>query len=271
MRGLQRFGRRVADLLGRDSWFAALLRPLYARVLLVLSGGRGIPWTINGVEYRIDPRYRHRMGPRYDAPVAAFLRDRVRPGDLCIEVGANVGVYALQFAHWSRPDGRVIAFEPAPAARTVLTDQLRMNDLDDRVTVVAAAVGATAGQATLFAAGSEGMNRLHAPNPLATATDPLPVPVVTLDAYCARHDLAPRWILIDVEGYELEVLRGATRLVRAGAAPGIVVELHPDAWSPRDDARSAAELLEQLGRRAEPLTGQRDPLAEHGLVHLAPA
>ncbi|HTW87784.1 MAG TPA: hypothetical protein VMD75_07240, partial [Candidatus Binataceae bacterium] len=60
--------------------------------------GRGIPWEINGEVFRIDPHQRHRLGHDYDAAVAQFLARRVQRGDLCFDIGANVGVYALQFA-----------------------------------------------------------------------------------------------------------------------------------------------------------------------------
>lgn len=258
-------------MLGRETWLVRLLRPLYVRLLLVLGGERGIPWTINEVEYHIDPRCRNRAGAVYEVPVATFLRNRVLPGSLCIDVGANVGVYVLQFAHWSGPEGRVVAFEPGPGARAALERHVRMNRLDDRVTIVSAAVGAEPGEAVLFANGSEGMNRLHAPNPmLAGVVKPLVVPIVTLDDYCAAHGLQPDWLFLDIEGEELGALRGAGRLIRErGAALGIVVELHPTMWSQEDRDGGARHLLKQLGLRVEPLTGQRDPFAAHGLVYLA--
>jgi hypothetical protein len=76
-----------------------LFRPWYETVLDWTTGGHGIPWTINDVTYRIDPRHRHQLGAAYDARVAQWLAARVRPGQIAIDVGANVGVYVLQFAH----------------------------------------------------------------------------------------------------------------------------------------------------------------------------
>jgi hypothetical protein len=87
--------------------------------MLLMTLGRGISWSINGVPCRIDPRQRHRMARRYDEPVARWLASHVKPGDFCANVGGNVGVYALQFAHWTGPDGRVVVFEPNPHARTI--------------------------------------------------------------------------------------------------------------------------------------------------------
>ena len=147
---LQAAGHRVGDRLGRDSRSAARLRPLYERALYWSTLGRGIAWPINGVEYRIDPRHRHRLGQDYDPPVARFLAGRIRPGATCVDVGANVGAYVLQLAHWSRPQGRVIAFEPNASARRVLNRHLRMNEIDRRVTVVPSALSHTQGTAMFF-------------------------------------------------------------------------------------------------------------------------
>ena len=269
---VQRAARRAADTIGRDSTIVRNLRPGYEWMLGVASGGRGIPWEINGVTYRIDPTQRHRLGASYDAPVAAFLRDRVRPGAVCVDVGANVGVYVLQFAHWSGETGRVIAFEPNPAARVTLQRHITLNGLAGRVTVVAAAVSDEAGEAVLYASGADGRSRLAEPNiELARGVTPIGVPVVTLDEHCMMTRIRPDWLFIDIEGFEIAALRGARALIRAlGSALGIVVEMHPSVWASARTSRAQAEsLLRELQLRPVALTGQTDPLAEHGLVWLA--
>jgi FkbM family methyltransferase len=268
---VQRIARGTASALGRESWLIRRMRPAYESFLDWSSGGRGIPWAINGVTYRIDPRHRHRLGQEYDPPVAAFLRERVRPGAVCLDVGANVGVYVLQLAHWSRPNGRIVAFEPNPGARAVLQRHVALNGLTQRVTVVPAAVGAEAGPATLFAADADGMSRLAAPNAaLAGQAAPISVPVVTLDGYCEAEGLTPDWLLIDIEGFEISALRGARGLIqKRRSALGIVVEMHPDVWDSAKTPRPVAEAtLAELALRAVPLTGQRDPFGEHGQVWL---
>jgi len=118
---IQWIARTASSAMGRESWLIRRLRPAYESTLQLMSVGRGVPWEINGVPFRIDPHYRNRMGQDYDASVAQFLSERVKPGAICFDVGANVGVYVLQFAHWSGSSGRVIAFEPNPAAAEILS------------------------------------------------------------------------------------------------------------------------------------------------------
>jgi len=273
MRWLQNIASRIADMIGRETRLATILRKWYERILVVLTRGRGIPWEINGKTYLVDPRYRHQLAHEYDAPVADFLRERIRPGSLCVDVGANVGVYVLQLAHWSHPNGRVIAFEPNPTARAVLKHHVELNSCAESVEIIDAAVGSSSGNATLHASGSDGMSRLGSPNPaLAADTHPVTVSMVTLDEYCSIHELAPDWLIIDIEGFEIAALSGARNLINnRGNNLGVVVEMHPDAWENAGTTAEMAErLLQELQRRPVALTGQIDPLRDYGIVYLEP-
>ena len=97
------------------------------------------------------------------------------------------------------------------------------------------------------------------------------VPVVTVDDFCTDTGLLPHWMLIDIEGFEFDALHGAARTIeRSRGKHGLIVEMHRDDWPSAQTTRADAErILSEIGLRAMSLTGQRDPLAEHGLVHLA--
>lgn len=268
---LQETARRAAGLLGRESWLIRRLRPAYESLLERSNNGMGIRWKINGVTYRVDPHHRHRLGQNYDAPVAAFLRHRVKPGTVCFDIGANVGVYVLQFAYWSAPTGRIVAFEPNPSACSILEKHVRMNELSERVRIVPAAVGEISGEQILYAAEADGMSRLGEPNPaLEGNVTRITVPVVTLDEYCASAGLQPDWLFIDIEGFEIAALSGARELIRERRGTlGIIVEMHPNVWGSANTTRARAEeLFADLGLRAVALTGQSDPLGDYGIVHL---
>jgi FkbM family methyltransferase len=238
------------------------LSPVYTTLLYGLNGGRGVPAEINGETYLIDPRFRWHLHPHYESALATFLRARVRAGQCCFDVGANIGIYVMQIARWVGPGGRIVAFEPNPRTFEVLARHVRMNDMADRVTLVPLAAGRAAGAARLFddQAGS-GLSRLGRPNPAiggpVAATD---VQVTTIDAYCARTGLLPDWLLIDVEGYEFDVLAGAADTIRR-CRPGVVVELHPQLFPEGEATRDAgARLLAELRLRPVPVDDvNRDP------------
>lgn len=268
---LQRLARRAARLVGEQSRLVGAARPLYERALPWLAGGRGIPWTINGAAFRISPFQRHRMGEIYDASVASYLSAHIQPGSTCFDVGANVGVYALQFARWTGPSGRVVAFEPNPVAAHALDQHVRMNDFAGRVRIVQAAVGEEAGIRTFYMADADGMSRLGAPNPeIASQTRAVAVTVTTLDEYCAAEELLPDWVLIDVEGFEFAVLSGAREtFARLGHRLNVIVEMHPNAWSVAGWTHEAAQaLLDALDVTPVSLSGQEDPMASYGHVIL---
>lgn len=273
---IQRAARAAANTLGRQSRLIRGLRPAYESFLDWSSCGQGIPFTINGVEFRRDPRCRDRFPDElvYEAHVADFLRTRISPGQSCFDVGANVGYYVLQLAYWSRPGGKVVAFEPNPEARVILEKHVRLNRFADDVKVVPAAVGALAGTATLYTpaenTGLDGVSRLGSPVDLiANGARKVTAPVITLDEYCEANELYPDWLVMDIEGFELAALSGCQRLLaKQRSKLGIVVELHPDLWH-SNEFRDAGQFFDDLGLHAIPLTGQKDPLGERGVVHLA--
>ncbi len=270
---LQDVARRTAGIMGRESAVIRSMRPLYESLLDGLSGGKGVASSINGATYRIDPRRRAQFCREYDPQVAELLARSIQPGAICFDVGANVGIYVLQLAHWSRPSGRVVAFEPNPGAREVLEKHVELNGIGDRVRVESCAVGSAPGESLLYAADSDGMSRLGAPNrAIENRVKPVRVQVITLDDYCEKTGVTPDVVLIDIEGFEIAALAGAARLVRRRHKDIlIVVEMHPAVWDSANTTRTQAEsLLRDLKMLAVPLTGQRDPLGEYGQVRLEP-
>jgi FkbM family methyltransferase len=247
----------------------SLIQRVYTSLLRVVSGGRGLAWQVDETTtLRIDPRCRWIRNPSYEADVAAYLKAGIHPGHCCIDVGAHVGFYAMQMALWTAPGGRVIAFEPNPTARAVLHANVGLNRLSDRVTIEAAAAGASAGSGDLFHAGdTSGLSRLGAPNDDSPAGVAVRVPVVTLDEYCARHDLRPDWILVDAEGADLQVLRGAARLL-TDTPVQVVVEMHASLWDAQTTPAAFETFLAGCGRRAVPITGQQRPFVDYGTVAL---
>jgi len=266
---VQQTARAVASMLGRNSALIRGIRPMYESILMSLHEGKGIPWQVNGVEYRVDAKERPRFAHNYEAQTAEFLAKRIKPGMTCFDVGANVGAYVLQLAHWSGPSGKIVAFEPNTGAREVLARHIAWNGTADRVTVVPSAISSSPGESVLYAEGADGMSRLAEANRgLRSTAVEMVVPVTSLDTWCEANQVWPDVLLLDIEGFEIEALRGA-RAVLARSKPLIAVEMHPNVWHTSNASRPAVEeLLAELHLRAVPLSGQKDPLDEHGQVWL---
>ncbi len=263
---------RIAKALGQDSWLVRRLRPVREWQLRVRYGSSGMPRAVNGVPFRVSPEHRWYFAPEYDAPVANYFRARVEAGAVCVSVGANLGVYPLQFAHWSAPSGPVFAFEPNPSTAAALRRHVAMNRLTERVRVLEQAVSETPGQAEFHAAGVDGMSRLGEPNPELTGrTRTISVPVVSLDHFCESEGVRPDALMVDVEGFEVAVLRGGRKLFTDHLPRAVVVEMHPNAWCVASTNRDAMErVLAEYRLRAVPLSGQADPFGDYGHVALEP-
>lgn len=140
----------------------------------------------------------------------------VRPDSVVFDVGANVGLYSLLFA---RACQKVYAFEPVPSNLAWLARTLAANRIAN-VTVLPWAAGAESGL-TAFAEGE------HHSEGRLDASGAMPAFAVSLDAFAARYGARPDLIKIDVEGGELDVLRGAEGLLRSGR-PAILLSTHGD-------------------------------------------
>jgi FkbM family methyltransferase len=253
---LEAVGAAVARLLPQGG-ARRRLRALYHAAL---GGARGIAASLPGGEtVRVLPEYRF-IG--WNPVEYAAFRAAARPGGVALDVGANVGAYALLLGGWVRPGGRVFAFEPSGEAFRGLAAHVALNGLEGVVRPVRAAVSDREGRAALAAEGHHGTSRLASTEGEGTET----VETVTIDQFCAREHIVPTLIKIDVEGWELEALRGARdTIARGGDGLALFVEMHPTAWRERgisaDDVR--AELRAQ-GLRAVPLRDVADPWALEG-------
>jgi FkbM family methyltransferase len=196
-----------------------------------------------------------------------FIADALHPGDVFLDIGAYIGLYSLLAAKIVGSTGRVVAFEPYPGSREILTKNISLNRLEAIVAVESYAVGNEAGARELRAAGVCSANTLTPTSVKAfgegQAVSAVPVSMITLDEYCQRRQIFPTCIKIDVEGWELEVLRGMEQLLRSDAI--VVCEMHPQLWSDSDlTEREVFGQLERLGRYPADLDGTRATRLDYG-------
>src|SRR5476649_1287571 len=165
---------------------------------------------------------------RYEQEEIRFVRRELKPGDSAIDVGGHIGFFTMHMAAAVGPEGRVYAFEPLDSNASLLERSIAENGFDDRVRFQRAAVGAAPGTATLtFPAetlNSGGAYLLQDGTAALTGNQKKAVPLVALDALELRRPV--RFIKMDVEGAEPQVLRGAARILREDK-PVILSELHP--------------------------------------------
>src|SRR5262245_23006989 len=156
----------------------------------------------------------------------AFLLHFLRRGDLFADVGAIIGSYTILAAVAVGTD--VVAFEPGESALGWLMRNIELNGVAHRVEVRREAVGAKSG-VVFFTSGLDTMNHIAPDDGTDVAS------ITMLDMACTT---VPSLIKIDVEGFEVDVLRGARDILGKPAAQAVIMELNDDA---------AAEFLRGLG------------------------
>jgi FkbM family methyltransferase len=137
----------------------------------------------------------------YEPEQTRHFRELLRPGMTVLDVGAHVGYYTLLSARLVGSRGKVVAFEPNPRNCAFLRQHVAANGLEN-VTVEQSAVADRNGRMRFDFGTGTGTGRL-------TPEGEIDVSSVRLDDYCAARGIVPGAIKIDVEGAELDVLRGA--------------------------------------------------------------
>lgn len=148
----------------------------------------------------------------------ALVIHALRPGDLFIDVGANVGTYTVLASGVA--GAKSIAFEPIPTTYQLLEDNIHLNRLTGLTTTEMVGVGQDAGRLR-FTIDSGVTNHVLIEGLEDRPSDTLPV--VALDD--ALHD-GPTLLKIDVEGWELAVLRGSIRTLESDSVLAILVEVN---------------------------------------------
>jgi FkbM family methyltransferase len=152
-----------------------------------------------------------------------FWRGWLKPGMTVIDVGANAGVYTFSAATRVGSGGKVIAIEPFPACVSYLKETCRVNEFD-WVKVYGAAASDRAGQIRLSVCGASELNEVIAEDVAVEPGQAVEVACLTLDSLIDTEQLtAVDFLKLDAEGHEINVLRGAQRLL-AEFSPVILYE-----------------------------------------------
>lgn len=187
--------------------------------------------------------------PEMAQELDAFLargRDRRR----FLDVGACHGLFSLAFTQ-GRPEAKAVAVEPSPLAWEVLEPNLRRNP-EARVTPIQGALGSAPGTLTM----RYSWHHLEASPEAAGEPDTVEIPVRTLDGLCQELGFHPDLLKIDVEGYEIAVLRGAFRVLREDR-PVLFLEVHPERIRQLGGSLGEiAGLLDDLGYSVFDLAGR---------------
>jgi FkbM family methyltransferase len=235
-------GLRRVPVLGQCvSWAGAKLVPRDSLAWVQIQSG-----PAQGLWLHLNPR----TGRTYfegggEPEVQEALKQHLRPGMIFYDVGANIGFFSLLAASLVGKEGRVVAFEADPDNAQRLREHVARNAFE-RIVVEEKAVWSKS-DPVFFArtdpatSPDRGLGRVVS----SEAGDTIQVSGVSLDEY-ARTQAGPDFLKCDVEGAEVDVFRGAERLLKE-KRPGIICEMHSD-----ENHRILLEEFSRLGYACKP-------------------
>ncbi len=190
-------------------------------------------WTMpDGRKFHIGPDCAYwalYMGLEHEPETSHVVCQLVQPGETVVDAGANYGWFTTLFARAVGPSGMVYSFEPVPSTQERLLEHLKLNQLEERVTVVRSALNDHPGKATLhiFKNLSHTCASLSSLNEKEYET--VEAPMIRLDDYL-RAQMVERvdFLKCDIEGSELAALRGGRHYLSSPEAPILLVEINEE-------------------------------------------
>lgn len=231
----------AGSFLGRNLRRCLRVVPSHWAVPVIQGPMRGMRWVVGAQNHGMW------LGS-YEAEKQLAIAASLRPGDTFFDVGANTGFFTLLGARCVGPTGTVVAVEPLPRNADCLERHVALNGLAN-VVVVRKAVSDFEGSGT-FSEEGWSTGRL---SPGARST----VEVTTLDGLAQELGVEPHVVKVDVEGAEIDLLRGARRLLEE-VRPILFMAVH--SVSLFEDLK---KLLPAIGYEATPLDGTKSPARQY--------
>lgn len=182
-----------------------------------------------------------------DADSSAPVLEYAKEGDTVLDIGGNIGQTALFMAKKTAPGGVVVSFEPFPETYKRFQTNLKLNPGIQNLLIENIALGNSHEKLKMLAenTGNSGQNRIL--NEHSAANDVIEVEVMPLSSYLESKPLAKiDLIKIDVEGFEYNVLKGASEVLRK-YRPLLYIELSEKNLNQQgSSANQVVNLLNEL-------------------------
>lgn len=165
----------------------------------------------------------------YEKELGDLMKKTVKPGDVFLDIGANIGYFSLLVANNS-PSVKVISFEPVAGLFQNMNENISLNNIKN-IATVNAATGEITEEKELFISAPDnlGMSSFHQPENYSGKKES--VKVVAIDDWFKTSGLSKIDVIkLDVEGSELAALKGMKEVLQK-QKPVLIVEVNPETLS----------------------------------------
>ncbi|MEM8718787.1 MAG: FkbM family methyltransferase [Cyanobacteria bacterium P01_G01_bin.39] len=181
---------------------------------------------LEGKEWYDNPSEELSLNPEFQ-----FVKELTRPGDVVFECGTHHGLTAILLSHWVRTEGKVISFEINSKNAKIAQENIEINQIDN-VIIEEKGLGSQETKGKIF----DKSNSSVTPSKIISGSwlrnfiyGTKDVEIVTLDNYAEAQSITPTFLKVDVEGYESEVLKGASKILQT--LPKLEIEIHTEILS----------------------------------------
>ena len=191
----------------------------------------------NGVRFEADYSMEHRqmisdmVKLRYEIDATYAMEQYLKPGDVFVDVGANIGYMSAKALSLVGTSGEVHSFEPVDKYFDLLS-KIKILNPSHKLFPNKIALGETVGKNSFYInqGGNFGSNSFIKEH---DNIKEITVPINTFDNYLENHDIAEKvsMIKIDSEGYEFFVIKGMKGFLDAGYRPVFIMEITPKFYS----------------------------------------
>jgi len=206
---------------------------VFNNVMCLLKNGKGIHAKLRG--------WRKGHPDREPAFMWVF-RNELKPGMIFYDIGANVGYQTLIGAEILNGSGFVMAFEPDPRNAELLQMSITKNEYKN-VSVHQVVVSDSCGEIVFNLSDATNLSSV-----MKTKHSKEEIKVETIVLERSEHTQPPNFIKMDVEGHEVEVIRGAINMFAENSFPcKILIEVHPRTYSKEKSLETELKKLLALG------------------------
>lgn len=181
-----------------------------------------VDWNDLGVGFKI---YQNGV---YEQNTVQIISQLLKPGDIFMDAGAHCGQYTLIASRSVGETGQVHSFEPDPETFKLLSESVKLNNLDN-VHLNQLALSSQEGIRRLYFASSHCTGASSLSTPYTYSEVSCEVKCTTIDSYIHKSDFEEIDLLkIDIEGHEIEALKGGSCLFSSEKKPIIVTEFNEE-------------------------------------------